>query len=56
MSRTRISAGLLMYRHRDQKLQLLLVHPSVPHFPSIVPKTQAFGPFRREKERSGNRY
>ena len=31
MARTRISAGLLIYRHRDRKLQVLLVHPSVPH-------------------------
>jgi len=32
MSRTRISAGLLMYRFRDEALELFLAHPGGPIF------------------------
>lgn len=32
MAKSRVSAGLLMYRHRDGKLQVLLAHPGGPFF------------------------
>jgi predicted NUDIX family NTP pyrophosphohydrolase len=48
-SRSRISAGLLMFRRRDNKFEVLLVHPGGPFFARkddgawTIPKGEAAG-------------